>query len=559
MKTEEVDVDANQFESLTRTLAQAPTRRRLLGLLAAGVVSAWRAPAARGAQPGCAPGLTDCGGGCVDLLSDPHNCGACFTPCESGLVAVVCQGGVCVRDDCPPGLTYCGAADLCRDLTADPLHCGGCGNACASGICTGGVCVAPALCEPGFTECGGRCVALANDPFHCGACFNACAGVPLPGQSSVGACADGVCRVVCESGFAECGGRCVDVAADPFHCGACFNACAGEAPAGQSSVGQCLAGVCAIVCEPGYGECGGRCIDVSADPANCGACGNVCARNAGCHGGDCVCDAEFTYCPGTAACFDLDRDPANCGGCGQRCSEDETCREGACVGSDISTPTPIVATISTIGWPFDLDEAGDWTIVNGYRGEGSHAVRSDGSANYFLYALDFARCAPDRVDAAAGVCRLAPGGLLAEGTDRAGWDETATEGATVLSPVDGAIAWVDESDPPCLGVGIAIDDAPGYRLALFHVAGYPTSGSVRRGEPIGSVAAGGCGPGNRIEMVLYEVGEDPADPVAARTGIPFAGEWEIAGCAYPDNKRTINQYRGELVPCVAVDATNLGA
>ena len=149
--------------------------------------------------------------------------------------------------------------------------------------------------------------------------------------------------------------------------------------------------------------------------------------------------------------------------------------------------------------------------------------------------------------------------MLAEGADREGWDEDATEGATVLSPVDGMIAWVDESEPPCLGFGIDIGDSPGYRLALFHVEGYPTSGPVRRGEPIGTVAAGGCGPGNRIEMVLYEVGDDPADAVAERTGIPFAGEWEIAGCAYPDNKRTINQYRGELVPCVIVDAATAEA
>jgi hypothetical protein len=464
-----------------------------------------------------------------------------------------------VRDDFPPGLTYCGAADLCRDVSADPLHCGGCGNACASGICSGGVCVAPAGCEPGLADCGGRCVALASDTFHCGACFNACAGEPPAGQSSIGACVDGVCRIVCEPGYTECGDRCVDLTSDPFHCGACFNACVGEAPAGQSSVGQCLAGVCGIVCEPGYAECGGRCVDLTASADNCGGCGTVCARNASCRGGNCVCDAGFTFCPGTGSCYDLARDPANCGGCGQRCAEADVCRNGACMATAEPTSPPSGETIATIGWPFDPDESGNWAIINGYRGEGSHAVRSDGSANYFLYALDFARCAPDRVDPAAGACRLARGGLLAEGADRAGWDEDSTEGETVLSPVDGAIAWVDESDPPCLGVGIAIDGFPGHRLALFHIEGYPTNGRVRRGEPIGTVAAGGCGPGNRIEMVLYEAGDDPADPVAQRTGVPFAGDWEIAGCAYPDDKQTINQYRGELVPCIAVEAATAGA
>jgi hypothetical protein len=39
--------------------------------------------------PVCAEGLTYCGGACVDLQSDPNNCGACGASCAGG-------GGTCV-------------------------------------------------------------------------------------------------------------------------------------------------------------------------------------------------------------------------------------------------------------------------------------------------------------------------------------------------------------------------------------------------------------------------------------------------------------------------------
>lgn len=41
------------------------------------------------------------------------------------------------------------------------------------------------------------------------------------------------------------------------------------------------------MCGGGQVECGGRCLDVSADPANCGACGMRCATGQTCSGGAC--------------------------------------------------------------------------------------------------------------------------------------------------------------------------------------------------------------------------------------------------------------------------------
>lgn len=40
----------------------------------------------------CATGYTQCGSDCVDLTTDPENCGACGRACPAG---VACAGGVC--------------------------------------------------------------------------------------------------------------------------------------------------------------------------------------------------------------------------------------------------------------------------------------------------------------------------------------------------------------------------------------------------------------------------------------------------------------------------------
>ena len=41
-------------------------------------------------EPGCVAPLTDCDGACVDLDTDPSNCGSCGGPCDG-----VCNGGIC--------------------------------------------------------------------------------------------------------------------------------------------------------------------------------------------------------------------------------------------------------------------------------------------------------------------------------------------------------------------------------------------------------------------------------------------------------------------------------
>jgi hypothetical protein len=126
------------------------------------------------AQGSCPSGQTVCNGTCVNMSTDPKNCGKCGNTCASGS----CESGVCAG--CPSGQTVCN--DTCVNINTDPKNCGKCGNICASGSCENGICAA---CPSGQTVCNDTCVDISTDPNNCGKCGNTCA----PGES----CLNGVC------------------------------------------------------------------------------------------------------------------------------------------------------------------------------------------------------------------------------------------------------------------------------------------------------------------------------------------------------------------------------
>jgi hypothetical protein len=84
----------------------------------------------------CQAGLTNCGGLCDNLQTDPQNCGVCGKTCAAGSV---CSSGACALS-CQAGLTNC--AGVCDNLQTDGQNCGVCGKVCAAptSACVNGAC-----------------------------------------------------------------------------------------------------------------------------------------------------------------------------------------------------------------------------------------------------------------------------------------------------------------------------------------------------------------------------------------------------------------------------------
>lgn len=85
-------------------------------------------------------------------------------------------------------------------------------------------------------------------------------------------------------------------------------------------------------------RCDGRCVDLSSDPNNCGACGRLAPTASSCVAAQVVCnDTAALACDeadGTIACV-VPNTPEHCGGCGIACDAlpgaASECSEGACL------------------------------------------------------------------------------------------------------------------------------------------------------------------------------------------------------------------------------------
>lgn len=218
---------------------------------------------------GCSPGLTDCGGACVDLRTDRSNCGACGHECDS---IEVCSDGAC-GIECPVGWENC--SGLCVDTDSDPGNCGACANNCADDeVCNEGECLAE--CETGYTNCFGSCVDLQTSSYHCGACGNGCeVDEDCIGGECRGGCGDDNCsgaegenQCTCPEDCGPCTGCCLSGACYP---GGTTDACgSGGESCDTCSAGEtCSAGDCICEAVPCAAECcvteqrcvAGRCCD----------------------------------------------------------------------------------------------------------------------------------------------------------------------------------------------------------------------------------------------------------------------------------------------------------
>lgn len=325
----------------------------------------------------CDTGYSDCNGDAIDgceinTAADPEHCGGCVSggqgqDCTTQPGSWTCDNGSCKLSQCPPGKGECFPNDgiPCEtDLSTSSSHCGFCGNPCtlpnATAECVAGKCEIQ-TCDTGFADCSSAapgCEAdLSKNTQNCGACGRSCSTA----NTGTVTCAGGVCTSTCSPGYGNCSqpaapgaddGCESNLLADPGHCGSCVRSCSTTHVAQAS----CSGGKCDSTCTTGFGNCSmpfapaaddGCETSTGSDPANCGACGRLCAldnvQTLSCSGGQCTstCSAGWGNCasPAAPAVDDgcetlLSADPNNCGACNRVCSGAnvavKSCNSGMC-------------------------------------------------------------------------------------------------------------------------------------------------------------------------------------------------------------------------------------
>ncbi|MBL8682848.1 MAG: hypothetical protein JNK05_27025 [Myxococcales bacterium] len=146
----------------------------------------------------------------------------------------------------------------------------------------------------------------------------------------------------CPLGLVACGDTCVSISADPSNCGACGNRCR----SGSNGTPFCDDGRCAINCAASFADCdrdpaNGCEVDTRTSALHCGRCNNACTisnATAACVAGACAvgaCAMGFGDCDSMATngCETMVNTTSNCGMCGRSCSgATPVCdaRAGAC-------------------------------------------------------------------------------------------------------------------------------------------------------------------------------------------------------------------------------------
>jgi Cys-rich repeat protein len=320
------------------------------------------------APASCPSGQSVCNSACVDLSTDSNNCGFCGHICP-GTPPGVCTSGICggaqptcnVDTDCASSNLFCdGTTHAC---TAKMPNGGSCtaNNMCSSGVCStsshtcvqcnadsdcsaGNVCKANQCvpgCASGLTSCGGVCVDTKSSNNNCGVCGNAC-GVGL-------ACRSGTCGPPTCTSNADCTSLPGTICDTQLPSGLCVPQNSGLQGFPCNNNADCQSGTCtnnactAPSCPSGQTDCGGICVNLQNNPADCGACGATCGVGQTCNAGQCqtvtnTCTSDLNCMPGTVCDttvgFCVPKGPA-----GTSCTANDQCQSGACTLGQCTTPT----------------------------------------------------------------------------------------------------------------------------------------------------------------------------------------------------------------------------
>lgn len=298
--------------------------------------------------PECGSAMVCCAGTCVDTNSDAYHCGKCWNQCRNH---EVCDSGSCKSPSaktcspaCDSNRRCCG--ETCIDVLTDPKNCGTCGVACPDGIaCVDGKCdVKPtcqcsdgkvcdengdcvvkcgsSLCRPDESCCGNTCTTL-DTVKHCGSCDNACQGnAPF---CQYGACADKCSPQTCEAQSAQCG-TVNDGCGNALDCGSC-------ADGKVCTSNQCVDPPCSPTTCATKGKNCGTIDDGCGGKLNCGSCSGAkeCKNNV-CTNPECkpkTCAEQGKKCGSTSDGCGI---TIQCGSC----SSSQDCKNNVCVDKPTS-------------------------------------------------------------------------------------------------------------------------------------------------------------------------------------------------------------------------------
>ena len=274
---------------------------------------------------GCPPSKPNsCGGaGCGGA------CGQCCVTADcSALPGTNCNNFVCITNCQTPSSSACGVVAEGATLT---LTCPGAtetiiGISYASygtptGVCssfTNSACHATTSSSVVLAACNGlhSCnVAATNANFGdpcsgttkklavVATCSTSPGSVCSSNNVTTPTCAGGVCTGTCSAGFADCNANKLSdgceaaTQTDPANCGACSQVCSGN----HIATPTCAAGACTGACSVGYADCNANKLSDGCEGSNTCAscCGIACTTGQSCVNGACVAPATVAKCATT--------------------------------------------------------------------------------------------------------------------------------------------------------------------------------------------------------------------------------------------------------------------
>ncbi|MEZ4223827.1 MAG: hypothetical protein R3B13_22955 [Polyangiaceae bacterium] len=159
---------------------------------------------------------------------------------------------------------------------------------------------------------GGACVRDDDPRWGCAGPEETCPTYP----GGIATCVAGKCALKCNPGYANCdadpSNGCEEDLLGPSNCGSCGTTCS----AGQvcsESLG------CVNACAPPETQCGASCVNLLTSVRGCGTCTNKCSGylhgSATCNSGSCAVTCEGGFSPCGNSCRRLSDDPFACGTC----------------------------------------------------------------------------------------------------------------------------------------------------------------------------------------------------------------------------------------------------